>query len=50
MDRERRYIFEMYKNSKNNDLKYNRVYEYSIIGTAHDGENWKIVKETDIVK
>lgn len=50
VDRERRYIFEMYKNSKNNDLKYNRVYEYSIIGTAHDGENWKIVKETDIVK
>ncbi|MBQ4091493.1 MAG: sulfatase-like hydrolase/transferase [Clostridia bacterium] len=49
-DRERRYFFEMYKNSKNNDLKYNRVYEYSIRGTAHDGENWIIIGETDIVK
>ena len=50
VDRERRYIFEMYKNSKNNDLKYNRVYEYKITGTAHDGANWEIVKETDIIK
>lgn len=50
VDRERRYIFEMFKNSKNNDLKYNRVYEYKITGTAHDGDNWEIVKETDIVK
>lgn len=50
VDQERRYIFEMYKNSKNNDLKYNRVYEYKITGTAHDGDNWVIVKETDIIK
>lgn len=50
VDRERRYIFEMYKNSKNNDLKYNRLYEYKIVGTANDGENWTIVKETDIIK
>ena len=49
-DRERRYIFEMYKNSKNNDLKYNRLYEYKITGNANDGENWEIVKETDIIK
>ena len=50
VDRERRYIFEMYKNSKNNDLKYNRLYEYKIAGTANDGDNWIIVKETDIIK
>jgi hypothetical protein len=48
--RVRRYFFEMYKNSKNNDLEYNRVYEYEIVGNANDGENWKIVAETDIVK
>ncbi len=47
-NRERRYIFEMYKNSKNNDLKHNRVYEYKITGNANNGENWEIVKETDI--
>lgn len=49
-NRVRRYFFEMYKNSKNNDLEYNRVYEYEIVGNANDGENWKIVAETDIVK
>ena len=49
-DRERRYIFEMYKNSKNNDLKYNRLYEYKITGNANLGENWEIVKETDVIK
>jgi len=49
-DRVRRYFFEMYKNSKNNDLKYNRVYEYEIVGNANDGESWKIVSETDIIK
>ena len=49
-DRERRYIFEMYKNSKNNDLKYNRLYEYKITGNANEGESWEIVKETDVIK
>ena len=47
VDRERRYVFEMYKNSKNNDLKYNRVYEYKIVGNANLSESWEIVKETD---
>ena len=49
-DRERRYYFEMYKNSKNNDLKYNRLYEYRITGTALDASNWEIVSEKDIKK
>ncbi len=50
VDRERRYVFEMYKNSKNNDLKYNRVYEYKIVGNANLSESWEIVKETDVKK
>ena len=50
VDRERRYIFEMYKNSKNNDLKYNRLYEYKIVGNANKSESWVLVKETDIIK
>ena len=49
-NRERRYIFEMFKNSKNNDLEYNRVYEYKIIGNANLSESWEIVKETDVIK
>ena len=49
-DRERRYIFEMFKNSKNNDLKYNKVYEYKIVGNANESESWEIVKETYITK
>ena len=49
-NRERRYIFEMYKNSKNNDLKYNRLYEYRITGNANDAKNWEIVSETDVIK
>ncbi len=49
-DRERRYFFEMYKNSKNNDLEYNQLIEYKIIGTANDGDNWSIVSRTDIIK
>ena len=49
-NRERRYIFEMYKNSKNNDLKYNRLYEYKITGNANFSENWEIFKETDVIK
>lgn len=49
-DRERRYIFELYKNSKNNGLKYNKLIEYKITGSANNGDNWKIEKETDIVK
>lgn len=48
--RERRYLFEMYKNPKNNDLEYNRLIEYKITGTANDGDNWEIVKQTDIIK
>ena len=50
VDRERRYFFEMYRNSKNNGNKYNKVYEYKIVGNANVGESWKIVSETDIVK
>ena len=50
VDRERRYIFELYKNSKNNGLKYNKLIEYKITGSANNGDNWKIEKETDIVK
>ena len=49
-DRARRYIFEMYKNSKNNDLKHNRLYEYKIVGNANLSESWEMVKETDIIK
>lgn len=50
VDRERRYIFERYKNSKYNNLKYNKVYEYKITGNANKGESWEIVKETDVIK
>ena len=50
VDRERRYFFEMYKNSKNNDLEYNQLIEYKIEGTANDGDNWTIVERTDIKK
>lgn len=50
VDRVRRYYFEMYKNSKNNDLEYNQLIEYKIEGTANDGENWEIVDRTDIKK
>ena len=49
-DRERRYYFEMYKNSKNNDLEYNKVYEYKIVGNANESESWELVKETYIKK
>ena len=50
VDRERRYFFEMYKNSKNNDLEYNQLIEYKITGTANDGDNWEIVSREDIIK
>ena len=50
VDRERRYFFEMYKNSKNNDLEYNQLIEYKISGTANEGDNWEIVSRVDIVK
>ncbi len=49
-DRERRYLFEIYKNAKNNDLEYNQVIEYKIRGTAREGGNWEIVSRTDIIK
>ena len=48
VDRERRYIFEVYRSSKKNGLKYNRLYEYKIIGNANDGDSWSVVRETDI--
>ena len=50
VDRERRYIFELYKNAKNNGLKYNKLIEYKIVGNANLGESWTIEKQTDIVK
>ncbi len=49
IDRERRYIFEQYRSSKKNGLKYNRLYEYKIVGNANDGESWSIASETDII-
>lgn len=42
-ERERRYLFYMYKNAKNNNLKYNQVIEYKITGTANDPENWQMI-------
>ncbi len=49
-ERVRRYLFEMYKNPKNNDLEHNQLIEFKITGTALDGENWEIVSRTDIIK
>lgn len=43
VDRERRYLFYMYKNAKNNNLKYSQVIEYKITGTANDPENWQMI-------
>ena len=42
-DRERRYLFYMYKNAKNNNLKYSQVIEYKITGTANDPANWQMI-------
>jgi arylsulfatase A-like enzyme len=50
VNRERRYIFELYKSEKNNGNKYNKVYEYKIVGNANDSASWEIAKETDIIK
>ena len=49
-ERERRFLFEVYKNKTNNDFEYNRLYEYKITGSANDGDNWEIVNITDIIK
>lgn len=42
-ERERRYLFYMYKNTKNNNLAYSQVIEYKITGTANDPENWEMI-------
>ena len=50
VDRKRRYIFEVYRSSKKNGFKYNRLYEYEIIGNANEGDSWNVTRETDIIK
>lgn len=50
VDRKRRYIFEVYRSSKKNGFKYNRLYEYEIIGNANEGDSWNVIRETDIIK
>lgn len=43
VDRERRYLFYMYKNTKNNNLAYSQVIEYKITGSANNSENWEMI-------
>ncbi len=47
-DRERRYLLQVTANALVNQLNEDQIVEYKITGSAHDPENWEIVKRTDV--